>query len=169
MFTQLKDVKWHELVVIFLLATICYALHFQQYFPSFTTDVFFFNDPDDAKVYYWNTWHFAHQLKSGGSVFSTEYIFAPEGSSLWMHAYTVWFGVLHLGLNNIALAINLGIAIQLVLAFIGFYFLAKRVVHRPYLAVFEAYISVFTATYWPKLAYTLILYLLEFCLFCFCI
>lgn len=135
--------RWSELILILLTAIGAYALHYYPYFEFFGQDIFFFNDPDDAKVYSWNTWHFAHQVKNGTNPFFTDYVFSPVGSSLWMHAYTVWFGLLNILLDNVPLSINLGIAIQLIVAFTGFYYFAKPLVIRPILAVLVAYISVF--------------------------
>lgn len=143
MLSRLRTLNWLEIGVVFFVAVAFYTLHFHHYFDTFSSQIFFFNDADDAKIYQWNTWHFAHQIKEGNSIFYTDYICTPKGTSLWMHAYTLWFGMLNLFLNDIELSINLGIAIQLVVAFIGFYFLAKRFVMRPYFAGVVAYISVF--------------------------
>lgn len=133
-----------KLLLVAVLGTAFYCLHFYQYFDQFSSSIFFFNDPDDAKVYSWNTWHFAHQIKRGANPFYTDYIFNPTGASLWMHAYTIWFGMLNLLFNNVALSINLGIAIQLVAAFIGFYLLARFFNIQYLLAISAAYVAVFS-------------------------
>ncbi|MGB1038527.1 MAG: hypothetical protein ACPGYY_07760 [Bacteroidia bacterium] len=143
MLSRFKNLNLLELGLVILVGMAFYAFHFGEYLESFSTDVFFFNDPDDAKVYYWNTWHFAHQLSEGVSPFYTDYICTPNGTGLWMHAYTIWFGLLNLILGDIELSINLGIAIQLIVAFVGFYYLAKRFVYRPYFAGVVACVSVF--------------------------
>ncbi|MFT5348592.1 MAG: hypothetical protein ACI9M3_001632 [Bacteroidia bacterium] len=143
MLARLKKYNWLELGLVVLVGIAFYSLHFHPYFTSFSSDIFFFNDPDDAKIYSWNTWHFAHQLSNGNNPFYTDFICWPEGTSLWMHAYTVWFGLLNVFIKNINVSINLGIAIQLVAAFVGFYYLAKRFVMRPYFAATVAYIAVF--------------------------
>ena len=143
MLARLKNHNWLELGLVIAVGMAFYALHFYPYFDSFSSDIFFFNDPDDAKIYSWNTWHFAHQLSNGKNPFYTDFICWPEGTSLWMHAYTVWFGLLNVFIKNINVSINLGIAIQLVAAFVGFYYLAKRFVMRPYFAATVAYIAIF--------------------------
>lgn len=143
MLAKLKNLNWLELGLVILVGLASYSLHFYHYFDSFSVDIFFFNDPDDAKVYQWNTWHFAHQISRGANPFYTDYMCSPNGTSLWMHAYTIWFGLLNVVVDNVPLAINLGIAIQLVAAFAGFYYLAKRFVMRPYFAAMAAYVSVF--------------------------
>jgi hypothetical protein len=143
MLARLKNHNWLELGLVVLVGIAFYSLHFHPYFTSFSSDIFFFNDPDDAKIYSWNTWHFAHQLSNGNNPFYTDFICWPECTSLWMHAYTVWFGLLNIFIKNVNLSVNLGIAIQLVVAFMGFYYLAKRFVMRPYLAATVAYIAVF--------------------------
>lgn len=143
MVSRLKNLNVLELGLVILIGIACYTFHFGDYFGSFSTNIFFFNDPDDAKVYYWNTWHFAHQISQGVSPFSTDYICSPQGTGLWMHAYTIWFGLLNLILRDIEPSINLGIAIQLIVAFVGFYYLAKRFVYRPYFAGVVACVSVF--------------------------
>jgi len=143
MLARLKKYNWLELGLVVLVGIAFYSLHFHPYFTSFSSDIFFFNDPDDAKIYSWNTWHFAHQLSNGSNPFYTDFICWPECTSLWMHAYTVWFGLLNVFIKNINVSINLGIAIQLVAAFVGFYYLAKRFVMRHYFAATVAYIAVF--------------------------
>jgi hypothetical protein len=137
--------QFKELLLISVVGLLFYCLHFYPYFSEYSTSIFYFNDADDAKVYAWNTWHFAHQIKQGANPFYTDYICSPNGTSLWMHAYTVWFGLLNLVLNNVALSVNLGIAIQLVVAFIGFYYFAKRYVSSTYFACAAAYFSVFNS------------------------
>lgn len=140
---RLKHFKWLELAVVLVVGVAAYSLHFYHYFASFGSDIFFFNDPDDAKIYYWNTWHFAQKLSNGYNPFYTDLICAPNGTSLWMHAYTSWFGLLHVLIDNVNLSINVGIAIQLVAAYVGFYYFAMRFVKKPYFAASVAYISVF--------------------------
>ncbi len=132
-----------ELLVILSLGIFLYAIHFYDYFPSFDSSIYCFDDPDDAKVYSWNTWHFSHQVSQLKNPFHTDYLFSPEGSGLWMHAYTVWFGVLNLLFDNVYLAINVGIMIQLLVAFVGFYYLAKRLIGNKYLAAAVACFAVF--------------------------
>jgi len=143
MLARLKNHNWLEFGLVIVVGITFYSLHFHPYFASFSSDIFFFNDPDDAKIYSWNTWHFSHQLSNGNNPFYTDFICWPEGTSLWMHAYTVWFGLLNVFIKNVNVSINLGIAIQLVTAFVGFYYLAKRFVMRPYFAATVAYIAVF--------------------------
>lgn len=132
-----------EPLLVVALGIVSYCLHFFSYFDEFSSAIFFFNDPDDAKVYAWNTWHFAHQIKQGAYPFYTDYICSPNGTSLWMHAYTIWFGLLHLIIGNIAMSINLGIAIQLVVSFVGFYRLARYFDIQYLLAISAAYLGVF--------------------------
>ena len=145
MIPNLKNNKWFELGAILCLGLGFYILHFYPYLASFGESIFFFNDPDDAKIYSWNAWHFAHQIKQGSSPFYTDYILSPDGTSVWMHAYTIWFGMLNLVIGQPALSINLGIALQLVAAFVGFYFLAKKIVVNIHLSIVVAYISVFNS------------------------
>lgn len=143
MVARRKNFNWLELGVVFLVGVSFYSLHFYHYFSSFGADIFFFNDPDDAKIYSWNTWHFAHQLSNGDNPYYSDFICWPKGASLWMHAYTVWFGLLHFFIDNVNLSINVGIAIQLVMAYVGFYYFAKQFVKRPIIASTVAYASVF--------------------------
>ena len=139
-----KHYPYLEPLLVVALGIVFYCLHFHPYFGEFSSAIFFFNDPDDAKVYAWNTWHFAHQIKQGANPFYTDYICSPNGTGLWMHAYTIWFGLLNLLFSNVALSINLGIAIQLVVAFIGFYRLARYFDIQYLLAISAAYVAAFS-------------------------
>ena len=139
-----KHYPFLEPLLVVALGAVFYCLHFYPYFDEFSSAIFFFNDPDDAKVYAWNTWHFAHQIKQGANPFYSDYICSPNGTRLWMHAYTIWFGLLNLLFGNVALSINLGIAIQLVVAFIGFYRLARHFEIQYLLAISAAYVAVFS-------------------------
>ena len=126
-----------------LIGVFSYLTHFYRIISRFSSHIFFFSDADDAKIYAWNTWHFTSQLDKGLSPFYTDYFFYPMGSSLWMHAHTIWFGMVNYMVRDIELAINLGIAIQLIAAFFGFYVLSKKMVVKPLFAILVAYISVF--------------------------
>ena len=126
-----------------LIGVFSYLTHFYGVISRFSSHIFFFSDADDAKIYAWNSWHFTSQLDKGLSPFYTDYFFYPMGSSLWMHAHTIWFGMVNYMVRDIELAINLGIAIQLIAAFLGFYVLSKKMVVKPLFAILAAYISVF--------------------------
>ena len=126
-----------------LIGVFSYLTHFYHVISRFSSHIFFFSDADDAKIYAWNTWHFTSQLDKGLSPFYTDSFFYPMGSSLWMHAHTIWFGMVNYMVRDIELAINLGIAIQLIAAFLGFYILSKKMVVKPLFAILVAYISVF--------------------------
>ena len=102
-----------EYCLVILIGIFSYLTHFHNLISRFSSHIFFFSDADDAKVYVWNTWHFASQLGKGVSTFYTDYFFYPMGSSLWMHANTIWFGLINYLVEDIELAINLGIAMQL--------------------------------------------------------
>lgn len=132
-----------EYCLVILIGIFSYLTHFHNLISRFSSHIFFFSDADDAKVYVWNTWHFASQLGKGVSTFYTDYFFYPMGSSLWMHANTIWFGLINYFVEDIELAINLGIAMQLIAAFLGFYVLSKKMVVKPLFAILVAYISVF--------------------------
>ena len=132
-----------EYFLVILIGVFSYLTHFYRVVSRFSSHIFFFSDADDAKIYAWNTWHFTSQLDKGLSPFYTDYFFYPMGSSLWMHAHTIWFGMVNYMVRDIELAINLGIAIQLIAAFFGFYVLSKKMVVKPLFAILVAYISVF--------------------------
>jgi len=132
-----------EYFLVILIGVFSYLTHFYHVISRFSSHIFFFSDADDAKIYAWNTWHFTSQLDKGLSPFYTDSFFYPMGSSLWMHAHTIWFGMVNYMVRDIELAINLGIAIQLIAAFLGFYILSKKMVVKPLFAILVAYISVF--------------------------
>lgn len=129
---------------------IMYLLHFHSYLSSFSTDLFYFKDLTDIRTVSWNTWHFRHRVVQGANPFFTEHILHPQGTSLYMHGTTGFFGVLNLFFNNVALSINVGIAILLISMGVGFYYLSKQWLGHSLSALLVAIIAVFNSYYLDK-------------------
>jgi hypothetical protein len=132
-----------EYGIVILIGCFSYFINFYSILSRFSSHIFYLTEDDDAKIYVWNTWHFTQQLDQGLSPFFTDYFFNPLGSDLWMHANTCWFGLINYIVRDIELAVNLGILVQLIVAFLGFYILSKKIVVKPFFAIVVAYVSVF--------------------------
>jgi|GEM_PF-791054 len=140
-----------EFWLVTLLLTLGYLGHFAPYLSSFSDSLFFFSVPDDVRTVSWNTWHFSEQIKSGSNPFATGLLAYPSGSSLLMHAYTPYFGILNLIFNNVALSINIGLGIQMIIMGLGFYYLSKRWLTSPITCFAVAFIAVFNTYYLEKI------------------
>lgn len=142
--------KWLRFFGFLALGCILYVIHFYPNLNHFLDSFFVFQDQSDANVYLWNTWHFAEQVKDGLNPFFTEYMFYPLGASLWMHAYTLFFGVINLVVSNPYLAINLGIAMHFVLMFVGFVYLANYFLQHYGWAIMVATLATFNTYFLAK-------------------
>lgn len=98
----------------------------------------------DSAVFVWDAWHFRHLLFGGYNPYVTDWIFFPQGTGLVMHGYTPVLGLLNLGLNNAELAVNLGLLLSCAASGVGAYFLARRWVKNPVLAVLAGFIFTYS-------------------------
>jgi hypothetical protein len=131
-----------------LIVGVCmlfYLIHFFPYLEHFSERLFYFSDPDDIKITSWNTWHFVEAIKSHTNPFYTQYMFAPEGHSLLMHAYTIYFGVINFFIGNVPLSINLGIAMQLVAAGVGFFYFTRIWIRNWFACLAVSYLVVYNS------------------------
>lgn len=104
-----NKLTFKEVIILLLMYTMLYVYYFNIQFKNFSTALLFDGRYYDILQVYWNTWHFSFSLKSFTNPFITNYQLFPIENSLWMHAYTPFFGVINLFVNNPVLAINLGL------------------------------------------------------------
>lgn len=107
----------------------------------------YFKVSDDVLSMWWNTLHFKQAVLQGKPWFYSSSILAPEGVSLFSHAYTPVFGLAHLLTDHPVLAINVVVWLNLTSFAFGVYVLSGRwlrvFIHRflvAVIAVFNGYL-----------------------------
>ena len=80
----------------------------------------------DANIFYFNAHNFAFQIEQGKSVFWTDLLFQPDGSSLIMHTHTTSLSFFAWLTGNTVLGMNLFIIINYLLSGLGGLLLSKK-------------------------------------------
>jgi hypothetical protein len=117
------------------------------------------NTPGDVYQMYWNACHFANQIQAGNNPFYTQQLFFPLGSTLFLHTYTLIFGIFHLIIKNPVVAINTALAFNFIFTALGFYLLAGNWISNKLFRFAIAFISVYNGYFLSELGvhYNLIL------------
>lgn len=154
--------KYREFLFALGFIALGFVVYFGNTFSQFSEAIFYFTDPDDIRTVSWNTWHFSEMLRNSENPFYTDLLLYPEGSSLLMHASTPFFGLLNLIFNNVALSVNVGIAINFIGMGLGFYYLSKRWLVTQFAALAVAFVAVFNSYYLAKIGVHINLTLMVF-------
>jgi len=128
-----------EFLWISLIATVIYCLvfvWFTQPLVSFSnTGYIGFEENGDAHQYYWNIFNLEEQIHQFKNPFYSNYIFAPEGTSMVMHTYTPILGLFSLVIDNNILALNIFLFLNFILSAIGAYLLCYKYNSNPILSI----------------------------------
>ncbi len=109
-----KRPNFKEIVLLILSYTLLYVFYFNVQLYDFGSTLLSDGKNKDILQVYWNTWHLSFKLQHLSNPFSSNFQLYPNEISLWLHAYTPFFGLLNLVFNNPVFAINIGLYIVFV-------------------------------------------------------
>ncbi len=90
----------------------------------------------DAYQYVWNVFNINYQASISQNPFTTSFIFAPVGTSMYMHTYTPVLGFFSFLFHNQILAINSFLIISFVFSGLGAYYLSIQYLNKNYWLAF---------------------------------
>lgn len=125
---------WYSILALFIYC-IVFIWFTQPLLSFFGSGYIGLKENGDAHQYYWNIFNFKHQIGQFKNPFYSNYIFAPEGTSLVMHTYTPIMGLFALPFNNNILALNIFIFINFILSAYGAYLLCNKLISNPLLSI----------------------------------
>jgi hypothetical protein len=103
-------------------------------------------DNEDAWIFFWNNWWFREALTSDLDLFSTPYLFFPQGTSLVAHSssyLTSFLGFILEPLSGPVVAYNLVFIIGLWVGAMGMYLLVKDITDHPLASFFAGFVFAF--------------------------
>lgn len=115
MFQNIELSKTKQNIVAIALYTFLFFIYFNELFSHFSSALITEGKYLDIIQVYWNTWHFSERVLSFQNPFYTDSLLYPKGASLFMHAYTPFFGIINIFVQNPIVSINTGILLQFVM------------------------------------------------------
>ncbi|MSQ79555.1 MAG: hypothetical protein EXR21_07765 [Flavobacteriaceae bacterium] len=98
----------------------------------------------DANQYVWNSYIFKENLLAGDNPFKTDKLLVPAEANLFMHTYSPLMGLFSLAFENPVLANNIFLFLHFLLAALGAYVLAKKILINHLAALLVAVLFAFS-------------------------